>query len=173
MAIIAEAWQKLKGYKFDIIRGFFAFFSGFTTIAITYFYFAVEYAEWPLTYLEFAMCICWFSLIWIYVATERRLQAALAFALTVIAAATLLLSFASIYRIEGIIDSSTKELVHNPVDCLYFSVVTFTTVGYGDFIPPPGLRLVAAAEAFAGYLSLALIIAVFSHFWGTVVKNSN
>jgi voltage-gated potassium channel Kch len=103
----------------------------------------------------------------------EAIPCSLAFVLTVAAVATMLLCFASIYRLVGIVDTSTRELSHDATDCLYFSVVTFTTLGYGDFIPPPELRLVAAAEAFAGYLSLALVIAVFAHLWRRIVKSSN
>jgi voltage-gated potassium channel Kch len=35
---------------------------------------------------------------------------------------------------------------------LYLSVVTFTTLGYGDLAPRQEFRLVAASEALAGIL---------------------
>ena len=41
---------------------------------------------------------------------------------------------------------------------LYFSIVTFTTLGYGDFQPIPQLRLVASIEALLGYIYLATAI---------------
>lgn len=43
-------------------------------------------------------------------------------------------------------------------DCLYFSVVTFTTLGYGDLSPLGFSRIVAAGEAFIGNFSLALFV---------------
>ncbi|WRV98830.1 potassium channel family protein [Grimontia sp. NTOU-MAR1] len=46
-------------------------------------------------------------------------------------------------------------------DCLYYSVVTFTTLGYGDFIPVGMSRLVAASEAFTGSFTIALFVVVF------------
>ncbi|WP_082111389.1 ion channel [Grimontia sp. AD028] len=46
-------------------------------------------------------------------------------------------------------------------DCLYYSVVTFTTLGYGDFIPIGMSRLVAASEAFTGSFTIALFVVVF------------
>lgn len=46
-------------------------------------------------------------------------------------------------------------------ECLYYSVVTFTTLGYGDFIPVGFSRLVAAFEAFTGSFTLALFVVVF------------
>ena len=47
---------------------------------------------------------------------------------------------------------------------LYFSVVTFTTLGYGDLVPvgPVGpSRVIAAIEAFTGSFTLALFVVVF------------
>ncbi len=44
---------------------------------------------------------------------------------------------------------------------LYFSVVTFTTLGYGDLVPIGFSRMVAAIEAFAGSFTLALFVVVF------------
>ena len=43
--------------------------------------------------------------------------------------------------------------------CLYFSAVTFTTLGYGDFQPKPGFfRFVAGTEAAMGAALMALFI---------------
>ncbi|WP_108651663.1 ion channel [Dongshaea marina] len=46
-------------------------------------------------------------------------------------------------------------------ECLYYSVVTFTTLGYGDFIPIGSSRMVAAIEAFTGSFTIALFVVVF------------
>lgn len=46
-------------------------------------------------------------------------------------------------------------------ECIYYSVVTFTTLGYGDFIPVGLSRLVAALEAFTGSFTIALFVVVF------------
>jgi len=44
---------------------------------------------------------------------------------------------------------------------LYYSVVTFTTLGYGDFTPVGLSRAVAAFEAFTGSFTIALFVVVF------------
>lgn len=44
-------------------------------------------------------------------------------------------------------------------DCLYFSVSLFTNTGCSDCAPTPSLRLLAASEAFFGYLSLGVFSA--------------
>nr|WP_298174077.1 ion channel [uncultured Pseudomonas sp.] len=46
-------------------------------------------------------------------------------------------------------------------DCLYFSVVTFTTLGYGDITPQGLARPIAAFEAFTGSFTMALFVVVF------------
>ncbi|REG51025.1 ion channel [Paraburkholderia sp. BL6669N2] len=48
------------------------------------------------------------------------------------------------------------------IAALYFSIVTFTTTGYGDYHPTKELRLVAAAEALAGYIFFGLFVAVIA-----------
>lgn len=47
------------------------------------------------------------------------------------------------------------------LECLYFSVVTFTTLGYGDIAPVGYGRLVAALEAFLGTFIFALYVVIF------------
>jgi hypothetical protein len=44
---------------------------------------------------------------------------------------------------------------------LYYSVVTFTTLGYGDITPFGISRLFAAFEAFVGSFTIALFVVVF------------
>jgi Ion channel len=70
----------------------------------------------------------------------------------------LILSFSFIYAHYGLIgpDGHTDR---NHSTALYFSVVTWTTLGYGDFRPTPDARLWAAAEALLGYFISALFIA--------------
>jgi len=62
-----------------------------------------------------------------------------------------------IYQVE----SGVVENFITFADCLYFSVVTFTTLGYGDLSPSGLVRLIAAVEAFIGSFPLALFVVVF------------
>ena len=51
---------------------------------------------------------------------------------------------------------SLSELV---TQSLYFSTVTFTTVGYGDYTPNKGIpQMVVAAESFLGALLIAILV---------------
>jgi hypothetical protein len=47
------------------------------------------------------------------------------------------------------------------IKVMYFSVVTFTTLGYGDLVPVGPSRVIAAIEAFVGSFTLALFVVVF------------
>ncbi len=64
-------------------------------------------------------------------------------------------SFALYYWNAGII-SKEGEISKSLVGALYFSITTFTTLGYGDFCPPPSARLATSMEALAGMVSMAI-----------------
>ncbi len=60
--------------------------------------------------------------------------------------------------------SAEHTLEHNLslfASSLYYSVVTFTTLGYGDFTPVGISRAIAAIEAFTGSFTIALFVVVF------------
>ena len=57
--------------------------------------------------------------------------------------------------------SSLRENFFNFFNCRYFSIVTFTTLGYGDLTPVGLARVTAAFEAFVGSFTLALYVVVF------------
>lgn len=40
-------------------------------------------------------------------------------------------------------------------DAIYFSAVTFTTVGYGDMSPSGAIRLLAGTESLTGFVLIA------------------
>jgi len=47
-------------------------------------------------------------------------------------------------------------------NALYFSIVTFTTLGYGDFKPIASMRWLSATEAIFGAVLMALFIVALS-----------
>ena len=74
----------------------------------------------------------------------------------------MLLAFAAVYRKIGIIDSTqpNSPVVHEFWTSLYYSVVTFTTLGYGDFYPQGIGRALAGMQALTGYIVLGLLASV-------------
>jgi hypothetical protein len=60
---------------------------------------------------------------------------------------------------------------------LYFSTVTYATIGYGDVVPPTQWRLVAVTEGLTGVLMLgwssALVFAVVVRLFETVGRTRN
>lgn len=71
----------------------------------------------------------------------------------------LLLAFAGMYQKLGIIDTTRQgsPVVRDLLTSIYYSVVTFTTLGYGDFQPTPDARPIAALQAFTGYIILGVL----------------
>ncbi|MCE0557659.1 MULTISPECIES: ion channel [unclassified Motilimonas] len=59
------------------------------------------------------------------------------------------------------VNHSIMENFISLLECLYYSVVTFTTLGYGDFTPIGLSRGMAAIEAFTGSFTIALFVVVF------------
>jgi hypothetical protein len=61
------------------------------------------------------------------------------------------------------------DFSHNILDYVYYSSVTFTTVGYGDLYPIGPLRFIAAMEALSGLMlvtwSASFIYLEMTRFW--------
>lgn len=72
---------------------------------------------------------------------------------------TVMLGSAVIYRFSGLIESvSHPQHVMSFLDSLYFSIVTFSTVGYGDYVPVGWVRGVAVLEGLFGITLLPLFV---------------
>jgi len=74
--------------------------------------------------------------------------------------AALTLFFAWLYSLVGV-DYGPHPTALSP---LYFSVVTFTTLGFGDVVPAtPAAQLVAMTEVLFGYIMLGGLLSIFSN----------
>jgi hypothetical protein len=65
--------------------------------------------------------------------------------------------FSDVCQTLGIQDGSGR-IARDADSCLYFSLITWTTVGYGDFAPTPDFRIFAALEALLGYLMMGIFL---------------
>lgn len=79
----------------------------------------------------------------------------------VLSALGTILLFAGIFATaKGVEAVGNPDYILRWADYIYYSAITFTTVGYGDFIPKPYtvFRLMAATEAFLGVFLTGLFI---------------
>ena len=75
-----------------------------------------------------------------------------------------IIAFGLIYRDTGIARKQGDPFERSRFECIYFSVVTWTTLGYGDLTPASRQsKLLMMYETFAGYLVLSVVAAQFLH----------
>lgn len=76
----------------------------------------------------------------------------------------MIVAFGQVHAQIGILGPG-NVLTHNLLDGVYFSTITFTTVGYGDFQPLSVGRAAAAIEALVGYISFGMFLAALIGIW--------
>jgi len=79
---------------------------------------------------------------------------------SIVMIATIIGLFTHAYMQSGIVDSM-GNVQQDLKTCLYFSTVTFSTLGYGDFNPTKAARGLAAFQSLMGYVTLGVLIGVF------------
>ncbi|MBW3163052.1 potassium channel family protein [Ferrimonas balearica] len=71
--------------------------------------------------------------------------------------------FACFYMIFGVVEGGNNQVISSLWDHIYFSVVTFTTLGYGNFVPAnTAAEVIAAFEAIIGFSVFAFLIGIVS-----------
>ena len=68
--------------------------------------------------------------------------------------------FANAYEIFGSVINNGNS-IEGLWPHIYFSVVTFTTLGYGDYLPVANAQIIAVIQALVGYSYFALLVGVF------------
>ena len=87
----------------------------------------------------------------------------------IVAAAALVVGCCAwIYDYSEAIVNKSDEILTGVEHAVYFSIVTFTTLGFGDYTPVPGHPIwrVAAFEAVAGAFLMAAFIVTLARRWG-------
>lgn len=83
------------------------------------------------------------------------------------------LGFAFVYMGVGVQETLAEGCSHAFRDCLYFSIVSFSTLGYGDFQPIPDIRILAATEGLFGYLLLGLLVGLLASSASSKISRSS
>lgn len=74
----------------------------------------------------------------------------------------MIIGFAALYLYTGAIGDACKMPIRKPLDALYFSSVTITTLGYGDFTPINETgKILVSVETIAGLIFIVLVVAIF------------
>jgi hypothetical protein len=77
---------------------------------------------------------------------------------------TLIAFYATVYYFFAPELSMDASSAVHLVNSVYFSIITFTTVGFGDILPKtPHMKLVCATEALFGCFTMGLVVAGFSN----------
>jgi hypothetical protein len=122
-----------------------------------------------------AVCVAFVSQFLVIFAAVRSRPASVGGALVgmFLAMLVLLFIYADIYLASGLVVDASATPLASRSDALYFSIVTWTTLGYGDLVPTGICRLVAASEALVGNIYLGIFIALGFYFISDARKNSD
>lgn len=77
--------------------------------------------------------------------------------------ATILLFGIIFWLNSDLISANAGDQDFGFADGLYFSIVTYTTLGYGDFSPLSWLKLLSSFEALSGLVNMGFLIAGYSN----------
>jgi len=79
--------------------------------------------------------------------------------------------FASIYWQYGLISNGEKVDI-TIMKSIYFSITTWTTLGYGDFSPTPRIRHITSIQAILGYVGLGLWVSLITSFMNQLQRKT-
>lgn len=88
---------------------------------------------------------------------DFTLNAARLFGDTIVSSVFCIVAFSLLYVGTGL-TQGTATIYPDAATALYFSSVTFSTLGYGDFSPTQNWRLAASTQALIGNLHLGMIV---------------
>jgi len=78
--------------------------------------------------------------------------------------------FAIIYWRYGLIQNGNHVEI-SYFTSIYFSITTWTTLGYGDFSPVERIRHITSIQAILGYVSLGVLISLASGYMNNLATN--
>ena len=63
----------------------------------------------------------------------------------------------------GVVTAGSSPQKADFWECIYFSGITFATVGYGDFIPAPHMRFAALTEGALGVFAIGFFVVILAN----------
>jgi Ion channel len=139
--------------------GIFPLMINVAIAAVAFFFKPSAFDDWPLLCYLTAAGATVFAAVPLVAFCINDVEPRLALFILIAQAVALILIFAGIYRGYGLVHAQTNS----PLDWmtgLYFSIVTWTTLGYGDLLPKDQIRLLAAWQALLGYIFLGFIVGI-------------
>lgn len=131
---------------------------------VTYFYILLS--------IELLLMVC--SILWLIFESRRAIFVT---TFLLLLSVSLIHSFAVIYSLIGICSggciTESPTISNDLYSAIYFSIVSWTTLGYGDFQPVEWGRLVAAIEALIGYIFMGVVIGFSAQITFEIVRNSH
>lgn len=115
---------------------------------------SLQLDAYPWTVVSLLLCLS--TYVFLYFSGIQRKTEFLVFLILFLFISIAIFSF--IYLDLGIVNTTDASLPISLDDCRYFSTVTWTTLGYGDFRPKEASRFYAAAEALLGYVYMGVLI---------------
>jgi hypothetical protein len=82
----------------------------------------------------------------------------------------IIFAFANAYEIFGYV-VNLDQTVTGLWQHVYFSVVTFTTVGYGDYLPYGASKIIASIQALLGFGYFAFVIGIVGSMFYARINN--
>jgi hypothetical protein len=78
----------------------------------------------------------------------------------------MIIGFAALYRWAGSIKSS-DGVITDAGNAFYFSIVTISTLGYGDYVPGNALgKVIVSVETIMGIVFIILVFSTFISRFG-------
>lgn len=114
------------------------------------------------------------SILWLKFISRRAVFVTI---FLILLSATIIHTFSMVYSFGGICyancSSNIPQISNDLYSSIYFSIVSWTTLGYGDYQPLGWVRIIASLEALIGYIFMGVVIGFASQITYEMFKKSH